>query len=318
MDAITIRKNGFAEMAYVGEKPWHGLGQKLEPGRSIEEWKVAAGMDWTACRSPVRFDEGGLFEEHHVVFRSDNKRPLAIVGHKFNLVQPGEILEFFRDLTAGNGYELTTAGTLFEGRRFWALARVTEDAVVIGNDQVKAHLLLCTAIDGSMMTTGKFVAERVVCQNTLSIALREHSSSFAISHRTAFDAKIMKECLGIATGAFREFMLSARKLASKPITTLEAEQFIAEALVENSVVSAKEVTKTAAFRKIRELFVDGTAMGADLDGANGTLWGLVNGITEYVDHHARGKTPSHRLDNALFGRGDAFKTAAFQKALAMV
>lgn len=319
--AVTTRKNGFAEMAYVGEKPWHGLGQKLQPGLSIDEWKVAAGMDWNACRSRVRFGEGDnqkTFDEHHVIFRSDTKMPLGIVGHKFQLVQPGEILEFFRDLTDGNGYELNTAGTLFDGRRFWALARVTDDAVVVGNDQVKAHLLLCTAIDGSMKTTGKFVAERVVCQNTLSIALGERSSSFAISHRSAFDAEIMKKNLGIATGAFREFMLETRKLAAKPITTQQAEQFIGESLVENNVVSAKEVTNTAAFRKIRELFVEGTAMGAELAGVDGTLWGLLNGITEYVDHHAKGKTPSHQLDNALFGRGDAFKTAALQKALALV
>ena len=321
-DVITTRKNGFAEMAYVGEKPWHGLGQKLEPGLSIDEWKTAAGMDWIARRSRVRFGEGDnqrIFDEHHVIFRSDNKKPLGIVGQKFHLVQPGEILEFFRDLTNGNGYELNTAGTLFDGRRFWALARVTDDAVVIGNDRVKSHLLLCTAIDGSMKTVGKFVAERVVCSNTLTIALKEgQTTSFSISHRSEFDAEDMKKQLGIATGAFREFMVQTRKLAAKPITTSEAEQFIGEALVENRVVSAKEVTDTTAFKKIRELFVDGTAMGAELAGVDGTLWGLLNGITEYVDHHAKGKTPSHQMDNALFGRGDAFKTAALQKALALV
>jgi phage/plasmid-like protein (TIGR03299 family) len=319
--AVTIRNNGFTEMAYVGEKPWHGLGQELKPGQSIDEWKIAAGMDWTACRSRVRFGEGDnqrIFDEHHVIFRSDTKKPLGVVGQKFQLVQPGEVLEFFRDLTNGNGYELNTAGTLFDGRRFWALARVTDDAVVIGNDRVKSHLLLCTAIDGSMKTTAKYVAERVVCKNTLTIALKENTQSFSMSHRTTFDPLEMKKQLGVVTGSFREFMLETRRLASKPITTQEAEQFIGEALVENNVVSAKEVTNTTAFKKIRELFVDGTAMGAELEGVDGTLWGLVNGITEYVDHHAKSKTPSHQLDNALFGRGDAFKSAALRKALALV
>lgn len=316
--AITTRANGYAEMAYVGEKPWHGLGQKLEAGRSIDEWKVAAGMDWEAKRSRVRFGDGQLFDEHHVIFRSDTKSPLAIVGRKFKLVQPGEVLEFFRDLTAGNGYELNTAGTLFDGRRFWALARVTDDAVVVGQDQVKAHLLLATAIDGSMKTIGKFVAERVVCQNTLSIALREGGSSFAVSHRSDFDAAAVKQQLGIATGSFREFMAETRRLASKPVTAQQAEQFIGEVLTESRFVSAQDVAGSAAFKKIRELFVDGTAIGSDLDGSDGTLWGLLNGVTEYVDHHAKGKTPSHRLDSALFGRGDDLKTLAFTKALALV
>ena len=116
-------------MAYVGEQPWHGLGNKLAPQQSIEVWKQQAGMDWTIEESEVRFisGKGGIgainaFPENKVLYRSDTKAPLAVVSHRYKVVQPGEVLEFYRDLTATGGFELETAGVLREGRKFWALA----------------------------------------------------------------------------------------------------------------------------------------------------------------------------------------------------
>ena len=122
-------------MAYVGEKPWHGLGNKLEPQQPIEVWKRQAGMDWEIENSEVRFISGNntigsihSFPEQKVLYRSDTRAPLAVVSKRFQVVQPGEILEFYRDLTADNGFELETAGVLREGRKFWALARTGQSA----------------------------------------------------------------------------------------------------------------------------------------------------------------------------------------------
>ena len=135
--AVTVRKNGFAEMAYVGEKPWHGLGQELVAGADLATWKQAAGMDWTVQRGVVRYaterdGDLGLMQmpEQHVLFRQDTKQALGIVSPKYKVVQPGEVLEFFRDLTDANGYMLNTAGTLFDGKRFWALAAIGSAATV--------------------------------------------------------------------------------------------------------------------------------------------------------------------------------------------
>ena len=93
-------------MAYAGEKPWHGLGNKLQPNQSIDDWKESAGMDWSIQDSEVRFITGqngigtiSAFPEQKVLYRSDTKAPLAVVSKRFQVVQPGEILEFYRDLT---------------------------------------------------------------------------------------------------------------------------------------------------------------------------------------------------------------------------
>ena len=122
-------------MAYAGEKPWHGLGNKLAPRQSIDTWKQQAGMDWEIEASEVRYISGNnhvgvinAFPEQKVLYRSDTKAPLAVVSKRFQVVQPGEILEFYRDLTACNGFELETAGVLREGRKFWALARTGQNS----------------------------------------------------------------------------------------------------------------------------------------------------------------------------------------------
>ena len=112
-------------MAYAGEKPWHGLGNKLAPQQPIEAWRQQAGMDWKIEESEVRYITGNnnlgvinAFPEQKVLYRSDTRAPLAVVSKRFKVVQPGEVLEFYRDLTSHSGFELETAGVLREGRKF--------------------------------------------------------------------------------------------------------------------------------------------------------------------------------------------------------
>jgi phage/plasmid-like protein (TIGR03299 family) len=319
--AVSTRKNGFAEMAYVGETPWHGLGQSLEAGASIETWKQAAGMDWAVKRSRVRYGEGDkqqIFEGAHVLFRSDTKAALGIVSPKYKIVQPGEVLEFFRDLTQANGYVLNTAGVLFDGKRFWALAKIGGDAVVMGEDRVGGYLLLSTSCDGTLATTAKFTTVRVVCNNTLSMALtKDANKSFTLKHTSVFRPEDAKAELGLATGEFSKFMLAARSLAKKQVSNMAAGEFVESLLVDTKTVLGENVRKSRQFTKIMDLFTK-SAMGGTLLGANGTMWGLVNGVTEFVDHSARSQTVDARLASAWFGRGDALKSTAFERALATV
>lgn len=317
MDAITTRKNGFAEMAYVGDTPWHGQGQQLTAGAPLEVWKHEAGMDWELKRSRVRFGDGQLFDQHHVLFRGDTKAPLSIVSPKYQIVQPGQVLEFFRDLVELQGYALTTAGTLFGGKRFWALARVSADEAVAGQDAVGGYLLLCSSCDGSLATTATPTTVRVVCNNTLTMALGGATKAVAVRHTSAFDAGAVKAKLGLARGAFAEFMTAARQLAKTPVTKAAAGKFLERLLVDTKTVFTEDVTKSRQYQAILALF-DGEGRGAGLPGAEGTAWGLLNSVTQFVDHQARAKTVDARLASAWFGRGDALKTAAAQRALALI
>ena len=94
-------------MAYVGEEPWHGLGNKLAPKQPIEVWATQAGMNFDILESPVRYmtEQAGTlgaihsYAENKVLYRSDTKAPLSVVSSRYQTVQPREVLEFYRDLT---------------------------------------------------------------------------------------------------------------------------------------------------------------------------------------------------------------------------
>lgn len=327
---LSIRKNGTAEMAYVGERAWHGLGQQLQQGASIEQWTEAAGMAWKINRSRVRFGEGAnsrIYDDAHVLFRSDTKAPLGIVSPKFKIVQPRDVLEFFRDLVAGNGFELDTAGVLFGGKRFWALASIGESAVIGHADVVGGYLLLNTGADGTTATSARFTTVRVVCNNTLSMALSEKAKHcVTVTHRTTFNPESVKDRLGIARGQFLKFVTTMRELSKVPVSASRADilttnLFTPEIAHAESSKQRQELTdktrETRGYRQVMDLF-GGKAIGSNLAGAQGTAWGWINAVTQYVDHGETGaRNYDNQLNSAWFGKGDETKTRAVEIALAM-
>ena len=119
--AVTVRKDGKAEHAFVGEVGWHGLGNQLQDGAPIETWIKEAGMDWSINRGPLTFTNAAnkpvIINGQKALHRSDNDGLLGIVSDTYKVVQPAEVLEFFRDLCDNNGFALNTAGTRYSRRR---------------------------------------------------------------------------------------------------------------------------------------------------------------------------------------------------------
>lgn len=335
--AVTVRQNGKAEFAYVGEKAWHGLGNQLEAGASFDTWVEAAGMDWSIERAeamfqtPTMFDAEGnkikasgysSIEDKHVLFRSDNHLPLGVVSDNYKIVQPREVLEFMRDAT---GYELETAGTLFDGKRFWGLARVQSDEFIMDrDDKVGGYLLLSTSADGTLATEARMTTIRVVCNNTLSLARSNGKAAFKAKHKTEFDANKAREALGInkteVEETFATAMESFRRMARNRVTqndqvkmTLELFGYDTENMSDAEYAKAVRKPLVSA---VGTLAVTGRDLiGGNMAGVNGTTWGWLNAVTQYVDHMARTKSDSHRLNNAWFGKGDELKQRAHEIAL---
>jgi phage/plasmid-like protein (TIGR03299 family) len=314
-------------MAYVNEVPWHGLGQQLAHGQPLEVWAEQAGMNWRIEAADVRFaargtdvDVNRAFSEKKVLYRSDTKAPLAVVSNRFQVVQPSEILEFYRDLTDVGGFELETAGVLKEGRKFWALARTGQTVSLKGRDQVNGYLLLATACDGTLATTAQFTSVRVVCNNTLAIALSKGAGVVKVSHRSQFDAQAVKRQLGIAVSSWDDFIQRMKALSECRVNAQTTEAFLQRVLT-YPIADATEGRATAfndrAAKSVHELLA-GRGKGSTLVSANGTAWGLVNGVTEFVDHHRRARSNDHRLDAAWFGQGAALKQRAWEEALRLV
>ena len=302
-------------MAFVGAEPWHGLGQQLTPHQPLEVWQQSAGMAWQIEASPVRFFNGSetlhSFPEQQVLHRSDTHAPLAVVSNRFQVVQPRDILEFYRDLTAVSGFQLETAGVLKGGKKFWALAKTGQSTVLKGNDRVNGYLLLATACDGTLATTAQFTSVRVVCNNTLHIALGDNTGAVKVSHRSSFDADAVKRQLGIAVSSWDGFMLRMKALADRRVNETQAQAFL------HKVLGTQPQSPEKAFRAVYDLY-QGGGKGADLASAQGTAWGLVNAVTEYADHSKRARSVDHRLDSAWFGPGSQLKQSAWNEAVKLV
>lgn len=325
MSHMIDQTTGKSAIAYVGETPWHGLGQELTAGADIETWTVEAGLAWEARRASVEYnasEENGVDDVRRVVgrsvlYRSDTSAPLGIVSDGYKIVQPVEVMEFFSELAQIGGFSLNTAGALSDGKRIWALAKVHEGAPIVANDIVEPYLLLSTSFDGSMATTAKLTAIRVVCHNTITASLNEKdTATVKVAHNSKFDPVRVREQLGIFTGSFDKWMLQAKRLAEGKLSPDAAAKMTAmlvePTLTINNKDKGRDVTKSKPFTRIMDLF-NGEAIGHEMAGM--TKWGWLNSVTQFVDHE-RGENSDSRLSQAWFGTGDNLKKTAQLIALA--
>jgi len=314
-------------MAYTGETPWHNLGNQLPTKQPIEVWAKQAGMDWNICETPVRYltDQAGplgsimSFEDQKVLYRSDNKAPLSVVSQRYQVVQPKAVLEFYRDLTVISGYELETAGVLKNGKKFWALAKTGKEASLKGDDLVKGYILLATSCDGSLATTATFTSIRVVCNNTLTVALNGASGAIKVPHSTSFDAQAVKKQLGIAVTPWDSFMYRMKTLSERKVKSHESMSYFLKVLcqTDSHADPVAGFMNERALKKVQALY-EGQGKGSELPSAKGTAWGLLNAVTEYVDHERRARNQDYRLDSAWFGQGANLKQKALIHALQLV
>ena len=309
----------------ASEAPWHQLGHALPPQQSLDVWARSARMDWEIREAPVRFmaeSAGALgailtFPEQKVLYRSDTRAPLSVVSDRYQVVQPREVLEFYRDLTEVAGYTLETAGVLKEGRKFWALARTGKEALLKGQDRVKGYLLLATSCDSTLATTATFTTIRVVCSNTLTVALNGATGAIRVPHSTNFDAQAVKRQLGISVSQWDAFMYRMKTLSERKVKSHEALNYFLKVLCLSDEAADAALTNERALKKVQSLY-EGQGRGAELSAAASTAWGLLNAVTEYVDHERRARNAEYRLDSAWFGPGAAIKQRALDQALQLV
>ena len=313
---IATMIDGRSAMAYVGdERPWHGLGQQLETGASIETWAEQAGMNFTIGGAPVMFQDnhGEMHAQgsKQVLYRQDTGAALGVVGNKYKVVQPIEIMEFFRDLTKEQGFELETAGVLFGGAKYWALARTGNEVTIAGNDVLKDYLLLATACDGTLKTTARRTSIRVVCNNTLNLSSQKANTGtdIKISHATTFNADDVKSELGLGLDEWTIFAEQARQLSETPVSDAQAIEF-----VRNLFQDKSEMGNTQS-GKVLQLF-SGQGKGSDYKSSKGTAWGLLNATTELLDWH-QGNNQDRRLEAAWLYGGVNLKQQAMNDLLAL-
>lgn len=316
--------NGRANMAYVGDKPWHGLGQQLTEGAPLDTWIEQAGFNWSVKKAPVFFEvrdeENNPIATKQVparwaLYRSDTGTPLSVMSSNYHITQPREVMEFFRELTTIGGFKMETAGMLRGGATYWALAKADDSFDVGGGDTVLPYLLLATSCDGTLSNIAQFTTVRTVCQNTLSAAVANKEGQIRIPHSTRFNPERVKGELGLVGGAWDKFRKDATNLSKRRVSKEEATKYFLDVLYPNDD-DIDLAAKRPMLKMITDIYLNG--VGQRVKTAEGTAWGLVNAITRFSDHERLAKSGDSRLQSAWFGSGARLKRDALSKALELV
>jgi len=318
MAHLIDMSNYRANMAHTERvTPWHGLGNALTVGAPLEVWAQQAGMSHSIERSRVvfRHTDGangvGVMDDRHVLYRSDTRSPLAVVSDGFKIVQPLDVLNFFKSLVTATGdYEMETAGVLNEGRKYWALAKYRE-ALKFGNENVLPYLLLATACDGSMNSIAQHTSVCVVCNNTLEMSLgNAGAGTVKVRHTSVFDGDAVRAQLNVGDN-IAGYVADVEMLINKTLTRENSVEILVELVAKRDATG--EITNEKSVKHIvNEIMLSlANAPGHGLETRIMTAWGTMNAVTHYVDFKARARSDNNRFNSGQFGAGAKLKRDAF-------
>lgn len=320
------RVNGVDEMMYVGELPWHKKGQGVQTAKTSDEAMQLAHMDWEVRGEPmyVKLEELGndiwtSVPNRMAIVRCDNNEILGTVGDRYQIFQNREQFEFF-DQFVGDKYAMYhTAGVLGKGERTWILAKLPDSILVAPDDVVDKYILLMSSHDGSYKLTMIATPVRVVCQNTLNMALNaDHKREFRIRHSGDLMGKVAdaRDAFGLTLDYYKVIGDNFKQMTKMKVMPQYAESIVSS--VFPLLPDADDSTATRVNRvrsKVLDLFDNGK--GNNNPSVRHTRWTLYNAFTEYadygLDYRDTGKTDvdSKRLDSIWFGRSRSIKQKAF-------
>lgn len=299
--------NGEAQMAYVGETPWHGLGKRVPADLSPQQMLEAAGLNWSVSRQPLFYGENVRAGDKMALVRDSDGKFLDIVSDKWNPLQNEEAFDFFNEFCIAGDMEMHTAGSLKNGQIVWGLAKVKDSFDLFGGDQVDNYLLFTNPHKFGKAIDIRMTPIRVVCNNTLTLSLNSDSlNQIALNHRKEFDKAYVLETMGAAKEQMEKYKEMAKFLGGKRFTTDNVIEYFNNVFPKTS---KGETDKKFKSRNAEEAFaVLETQPGAEF--AEGSWWQAFNAVTYLVDHKM-GRDNEKRLFNSWYGYNkDRKKTAA--------
>lgn len=303
-------------MAYAGETPWHGLGNPVSNDLSPVEMLQAAELDWTVSKRPLFFmhDSKHIKTKQTALVRDSDNSILSYVPDNWNPLQNAYAFDFFREFVEAGEMEMHTAGSLRNGRRVWALAKVNEKfRLRFGKkeDVTELYLLFHSPHEFGKTITVDMTNVRVVCNNTVTLALSKASANIVrISHKNKFDPSVVKETMFLAHENFVEYRERAEFLASRKYKKDMVQEYFGRLFPSYSKKEDNE--KVGNKNAELALSVLDTQPGAEL--GEGTWWQPFNAVTYLMDHKL-GRSQENRLNNVWFGTMKDKKVAALNLAL---
>jgi len=306
----------------VKQKAWHGLGQIVQEYPTSAEAIEFAGLNYQIEKRPI-FTATEEIKTHFATVRTDTAQVLGVVGKKYEIVQNADAFTFFDSLVSGTtGIKYETAGALGNGERIFITAQLPDVLRIGRNDEIEQYIFLTTSHDGSGSIMAAFTPVRIVCNNTLNAALRDHSNALFIKH-TAGAAEKLREAARIfaiaqTNGEILEDMFN--NWSKIRITDHETKKLIRLAMSPNKEVFKAIAEDNAAyqfstaFENVCEKVFE-YAFGAEtqqMQTTAGTLYGAYNAVTGYYQNVNEYKSENNRLKSIMFGTGLDRTKAAFE------
>lgn len=310
--------SGQVEMAYAGERPWHGLGTHVPGLMTTEEALQAANLDWTVSKCPVlsSYDLQPI-PETYTTLRDDTKQPLGVVGKRYEPINNRDAFSFF-DTVLGEGQgQIDTIGALGQGERVWCLAQLPDIAEILPGEPVERYLLVWNSHDGSKGLEVMFTNIRVVCNNTLTAAVRDCRSKVSIRHTSQWRERANQaQMLLYQSKEYWEHMKAiSLHLARNSVTRVEVGTFL-ETMFPVHKESTERSIATIEKQRNQILELMETGRGTEIPGVRGTAWGLWNAFTEYLDHEKPTRGDKHVWERSVFDENSTqLRTKALEQLI---
>jgi phage/plasmid-like protein (TIGR03299 family) len=322
MAHLIDQTTGRAACFTAGEAPWHKLGQNVAECQTSAEAIKLACLDWRVDLRPVAatLADGTLVDclDNFATVRNDTNAVLGVVGSSYRPLQNSEAFDFMDGLVGERLAMFETAGAIKGGRQVWVMARLPKEYQIARGDTVCPYALLTSSHDGTSAIRILPTTVRVVCNNTLTLALRQgNGQGLSIIHTHGLKGRLedARRKLGIVCQRLDEFGEQATALTRRKMNPAELGEYFANLIADRSDKQQKELLERFACNLENSRNTVG--------GIGGSAWAAYNAVSEWADHEMRvmGATQADRLNNRLqsiwFGTAARLKAAAWESALAL-
>jgi phage/plasmid-like protein (TIGR03299 family) len=300
-------------MFYFGERPWHKLGIELKEAPTSKDAIIASGLNWKVSKEKVIVNDVES-DEFFAIKRSDKNTPksiLGIVGKKYSPVQNENAFDFFDTIVGEKKAMYHTAGSLNDGKTIWILAKLPDGLSISSNDKVELYTLLSNRHDGKRSLIVQPTPIRVVCNNTLNMALRDSSNRMNFRHTSNVEQKMKMAALSLnfSLKTFAETKDAYKLIAKKEVTTDSLNEYF------DNVINFDKARQTKQSLTKKNRLLDIFNYDLTESKSKPSLWIAYNAITYYTDHEMGRER--NRLSNAWVGNGFLLKQKALDIAVSM-
>ena len=280
-------------MFYTREKPWHGLGTEVQEAPTSADALRLAGLDWRVDSRKIQVCGGAKIENYKANVRSSDGAILGVVTDRYRIVQNEEAFAF-TDSLIGEGVTYETAGSLCGGKKIWLLAKMPETQIV--GDAVEPYLCFTNTHDGSGAIRVCMTPIRVVCNNTLNLALSQAKRAWSVRHTGDIQTKLheARMCLDLADQYMGALAIQADQLANTTVTDEKIREILNEMFPITEEMSDREKRNA---QKVKDEFMV-CYFAPNILKFKGTAWGALNAMSDMVSHNApRRQTANYRENN---------------------